>query len=313
MKSFIRAAEIWLPAQDAAALEFGAGLYGDALDFAATSRAMRFGKGQGLPGKVWALGHPELLKSFEGADFQRTNEAKQAGLTCAVAIPFFVGGQIKAVITLFGGDDLASRGALELWRNDPRISSDMSLKDGYYGGLLPEFERLSRDAYLPRGQGLPGLAWQTDEIVISGQVGESTRFLRGEAATDAGICRAFAMPCPSATNASYVLMLMSGNETPIARRMERWVFDRALEQITLAGGYDEALGDLAGVKQTAKLVELDPLMAAVLGQGVPALTDEAPHLAGAPGQAATQAGATGCLWLPVLVEDKVSELVALYL
>lgn len=313
MKSFIRAAEIWLPAQDAATLEFGAGLFGDAASFADTSRAMRFHKAQGLPGHAWAVGHPVMLRTFEGAEFKRTQAAKEAGLTCAIALPFFIGAQIKAVVTLFGGDDQASKGAIELWRNDPRVTSDMSLKDGYYGGLPPEFEGISRDAYLPRGKGLPGVAWQTDEAVILGQVGESTRFLRGEAATDAGICRALAMPCPSATNASYVMMLMSGNETPIARRMERWVFDRAAEQITLAGGYDETTGDLAGLKQTLKLAELDNAIASVLGQGVPALTEAAQSLAGPMGQAAVQSGAQGCLWLPVLVDERACEMVALYL
>jgi hypothetical protein len=313
MKSFIRAAEIWLPAQDAAALEFGAGLFGDASAFAETSRAMRFHKTQGLPGQAWAVGHPVLLGTLDGADFKRAQAAKDAGLTCAIALPFYAGGQLKAVVTLFCGDGQASKGAMELWRNDPRITSDMSLKDGYYGGLPPEFERLSRDAYLPRGKGLPGLAWQTEEIVISGQVSESTRFLRGEAATDAGICRALALPCPSATNASYVLMLMSGDKTPIARRMERWVFDRAAEQITLAGGYDETSGDLAGGQQTLKLPELDHMVAAVLGQGVPALSETAPALAGPMGAAAMQAGAQACLCLPVLAEDRVAEMVAIYL
>jgi len=93
------------------------------------------------------------------------------------------------VVTRFRGDDPASKGAMEFWRNDTRISSDMSLLDGYYGGLPPEFERLSRDAFLPRGTGAPGMAWQRDEAVIMGQADTNARFLRGDAATDAGFAQ----------------------------------------------------------------------------------------------------------------------------
>src|SRR3990167_4114154 len=133
MTSFIRAAEIWLPASDHSLLEFGAGAFGKALSFATVSRAMCFGRAEGLPGEAWDLGHPVLLKQFEGSHFRRTSAAKAAGLTCAVAIPFFVAGKLTAVVTLFGSDDPASKGAMELLRNDTRISSDMSLLDGYYG------------------------------------------------------------------------------------------------------------------------------------------------------------------------------------
>lgn len=303
MTSFIRAAEIWLPASDHSLLEFGAGAFGEALSFAAVSRAMCFGRAEGLPGEAWDLGHPVLLKQFEGSHFRRTSAAKAAGLTCAVAIPFFVSGKLTAVVTLFGSDDQASKGAMELWRNDTRISSDMTLLDGYYGGLPPEFERLSRDTFLPRGTGLPGMAWQRDEAVIMGQADTNARFLRGDAATGAGICRAMAMPCCATNHASYVLMLLSGRETPIARRMERWMVDRAGAQLVLAAGHCELAGDLAQSGDVIKLLDADALLTKAVGCGVPALTDATKRLP----------GSQACLWLPVLVEDKVTELVALYL
>lgn len=303
MTSFIHAAEIWLPASDHSLLEFGAGAFGQALSFAAVSRAMCFGRAEGLPGEAWELGHPVLLKQFEGSHFRRTSAAKAAGLTCAVAMPFFVGGQLAAVVTLFGGDDQASKGAMELWRNDTRISSDMSLLDGYYGDLPPEFERLSRDAFFPRGTGAPGIAWQRDEAVIMGQADAHVRFLRGEAAADAGICRALAMPCCSTGHASYVLMLLSGRETPIARRMERWVVDRPGAQLLLAAGHCELAGDLGQTGDVIKLLDADALLTKAVGCGVPALTESAKRLP----------GSEACLWLPVLVDDKVTELVALYL
>lgn len=313
MKSFIRAAEIWLPAQDHTLLEFGAGLFGDALSFGALSRSMCFGRAEGLPGEAWEQGHPVLLKQFDESNFRRAGAAHMAGLTCAVALPFFRAGELSAVVTLFGGDDQASRGAIELWRNDPRISSDITLMDGYYGGLPPEFEQLSRDAYLPRGMGLPGMAWQRDEAVMLGQVDASTSFLRGEAASDAGICRAMALPCHSSTNASYVLTLLSGEATPIARRMERWVYDSVTARLVMAAGHCEVEGDLGDKVATLSLSEADASIGLLVSEGIPALTDAARQLTGPWGAAAARAGVQGCLCLPVLVEDKVTEFVALYL
>lgn len=313
MKSFIRAAEIWLPAQDHTLLEFGAGLFGDALSFGALSRSMCFGRAEGLPGEAWEQGHPVLLKQFDESNFRRTGAAHLAGLTCAVALPFFRAGELSAVVTLFGGDDQSSHGAIELWRNDPRISSDITLLDGYYGGLPPAFEQLSRDAYLPRGIGLPGRAWQRDEAVMLGAVDVSTSFLRGEAASDAGICRAMALPCHSSTNASYVLMLLSGMAIPVARRMERWVYDRDTGRLVMGGGHCEVEGDLGDKVMALSLSEADAPIRQLISESVPMLTDVALQLTGPWGQAAAVAGVQGCLCLPVQVEDKVTEFVALYL
>lgn len=313
MQTFIRAIEVWRPAQGHTLLEFGAGLFGEARSFAATSRAMCFGRAEGLPGEAWDLGHPVLLKQFEGSHFRRTSAARLAGLTCAVALPYTVAGQLTAVLVLFGSDDAACTGAIELWRNDPRISSDMTLVDAYFGGLPPEFEALSRDTYLPRGTGLPGMAWQRDEAVIMGQLGASTRFLRGEVATDAGICRGLALPCVSSGTGSHVLTLLSGQDTPIARRMERWTLDRAREQLLLAGGWCEVQGEVLPQAAGVNLVQADAAVAEVLRTCAPALTEPAQTMTGPMGAAARACGASGCALLPVLVDDKVTEMVALYL
>jgi len=313
MQTFIRAAEVWLPVQDQALLELGAGLFGEAHSFAAVSRTMRFPKGQGLPGHAWDQGRPLLLKAFEGANFHRADAARQDGLTCAVALPYFVGARLTAVLVLFGSDDQACTGAIELWRNDPRISSDMTLFDGYYGGTEPAFEQLSRDTYLPRGMGLPGMAWQREEAVIMGELDTSTRFLRGDVATDSGICRGLAMPCDTTGHASYVLTLLSGEDTPIARRAERWLLDTTQQHLQLAGGYCEIQGSLDQTGSVVRLALLDPLVTEALRAGTPVLSEVAQQMVGPIGEAARACGAAGCVWVPVMSEDKVSELVALYL
>jgi hypothetical protein len=313
MKPFIRAAEIWRPTPDQTMLEFGAGLFVDAPDFAAASQAMHFGRAQGLPGEAWDEGHPVLLKQIEGSHFQRTSAARAAGLTCAVALPFFVAGELSAVLVLLGGDDLACKGAIELWHNDPRVSSDMTLADGYYGGTPPAFEALTRDTFLPRGTGLPGMAWQRDEAVIMADLGESTRFLRGEVADDAGFRHGVAVPCSALGQASYVLTLLSGQDTPLTRRVERWAFDRKGERLVLSSGYCEVAGDLASTVAQMPLVDVSEALMLSVNKGVPAVLDQAAAMPGPVGASAKACASDAVAWLPVLVEDKVTELLALYL
>ncbi len=51
-KPFIRIAEYWIPSSDGSLLEFGGGLFGPHSTFAAASRNLCFGRGEGLPGQV---------------------------------------------------------------------------------------------------------------------------------------------------------------------------------------------------------------------------------------------------------------------
>ncbi len=125
--TFIKACEIWLPSADATLLEFGSGLYGDAARLSAISPTLCFGRGEGLPGQAWEDGHPVLLTTLEGSVYRRTAAAQSAGLTCALALPVFVGDSLSAVVVFYCGSAQAQAGALELWCNKTRITPDMTL------------------------------------------------------------------------------------------------------------------------------------------------------------------------------------------
>ena len=159
MTSFIRALEVWVPSNDRSMLEFGGGHYGAATRFAAISRELCFGRGEGLPGQAWEAGHPIVLKEFEGSYFRRIAAARAEGLTCGIAVPIFAGDFLNAVMVIFCGDDAAHAGAIELWHNDPHESHDMTLVDGCYGSTGDTFEFISRSVSFRRGTGLPGMAW----------------------------------------------------------------------------------------------------------------------------------------------------------
>lgn len=224
--SFIRVVETWVPSPDGSLLEFGQGLYHAAPGFGTISRSMCFGRGEGLPGHAWEEGRPILLPRFEGSYFLRSPAAQAAGLRCAVALPCFVEERIAAVVVLLCGDDEIGAGAIELWHHDPRIGSDMTLVDGWFGASGGAFEALSRDAYLPRGVGLPGLTWQRGEVVhLPDLYAEGSRFLRSPEAEQAGLQQGLAIPCETRGSETCVLTVLASHSTPIARSIGRWVRD----------------------------------------------------------------------------------------
>lgn len=195
MKSFIRVAEVWVPSAEGTLLKLAEGLFDAAPDFGAISRNICFGRGEGLPGHAWNEGHPVLLPRFEGSFFRRTAAAYAANLTCAVALPIFLQGRLTSVVVLLCGDTEAQVGGIELWHNDPRVSTDLKLNQGYFGSTAPALEELTRDGSLSRGSGVPGLAWQRETSVFIDSVSESPHFLRAQVAASAGIARALAIPC----------------------------------------------------------------------------------------------------------------------
>ena len=70
--------------------------------FAATSRAMVFTTGIGLPGRVWASGRPAWITDVVlDGNFPRATAAAQAGLHGAIALPLMRGSDVLGVMELF--------------------------------------------------------------------------------------------------------------------------------------------------------------------------------------------------------------------
>ena len=107
MNGLIQAIELWLPDAEASLLEFGAGLYGGAGEMQTVSRTMCFGRAEGLPGLAWDEGRPVLLSDLQTGLFRRAAAARRAGLTSAVALPYFDGPAVRAVL-IRPGDALPS-------------------------------------------------------------------------------------------------------------------------------------------------------------------------------------------------------------
>jgi hypothetical protein len=317
MSSFIRVAEVWSPSADQQVLEWSGGWYEHAPALGVVSPGMVFGRAEGLPGHAWDEGHPLVLQQWAGSYFRRTEQAQAAGLRCAVALPVFDEDRLTSVALLFCGDEAGSAapGAIELWRNDPRVSTDLTLAEGYYGTGTgaAALEALSRDGALPRGSGAPGLAWQRGEAVFIDKVDRSHQFLRAQIAAEAGILRALALPCSTRLRETWVLSLLASRERPIARRVECWLPQDGPAHWLRASGFCEVHGKLGADPRGAQPADsLGPVGRAAtrraaqlgLGDAARSLWRQAPSPPG---------GTNGAvLALPLVEGGEVAEVVALY-
>ena len=306
MKTFIRAAEVWVPSADRTMLEFGGGLYGKAARFAAISKSLCFGRGEGLPGQAWEQGRPIILKQFDGSYFRRTAAAHAEGITCGIAVPIFAGDFLTSVLVIFCGDDEAHAGAIELWGNDPKVSADMTLVDGYYGTTADTFEYMSRRTTIRKGNGLPGMAWESGMPVFLEDLGKSARFLRADTAQKVGINRGFALPCPVRGDETYVLAFLSALGTPIARRFEIWKPDAAREHLRLEGGFcEQRRAHRARRRRTSRSSAARARSARCLLTGVPAVSDNASSEPGGYGAANAEMGLESLLAVPVVQRGRL--------
>lgn len=233
MTPLLRAIEAWVPSADGSLLEFAGGLFGAATRLQAVSRGMCFGRAEGLPGRVWETGLPVLLTQLEGSSYRRSGAAEAGGLGWALAFPLKAADALVAVVVLYGARDDSVGGdpaAVELWGHDERVTADLGLLDACYLGSAQAIDAISRDASLPRGAGLPGLAWQRGEPVFMADLSQAQGFLRGAAAVPAGLRHGLALAFePPAggpgLHGQHVAALLGSRGRPIARRLEAWHFE----------------------------------------------------------------------------------------
>jgi len=308
MKTFVKAVEYWVPGIDRRHLEYGGGLYGQATRFAVLSRKLCFGRGEGLPGKAWELGHPLLLKKFEGSYFQRTAAAHAEGLTGALAWPIFAGEYLNAVLVVFFGDGDDHAGAIELWRNDPAESKDMVLADGHYGRTAEAFEFLSRRTSFRRGTGLPGLAWDSGLPVFLPDLGKGSRFLRSDIALQVGINRGFALACAGNDGRHHVVALLSALNTPIVRRFEVW--QREGDGLARISGFCENEGELG--PDPVWVERGQGTLGTALLNGVPAVCDDVASEPGGLGARLRGAGVHTLVAIPLLRDGRCTAVMAWY-
>lgn len=269
MKTFIKATEIWIPSKDRTRLEFDSGLYGALTEFKAASEQQRFHYDEGLPGKAWAAGHPLVLKEFKDSYFKRTIPAAKAGLTCGIALPVFSGEFLLAVVVFLCGDDDDHAGAIEVWCNDAANPGALQIMDGYYGSLH-DFENISKTVMMPKGEGLPGMAWKSGMPVLIENIAEADGFNRAADAEHAGITTGLGIPVESGNNQAYVMTFLSAKATPISKRIQIWKPED--KQLVCQTGYSKHNNDLAEIFESVTAKKGVGALGRVWLTGMPSIT-----------------------------------------
>lgn len=272
MKTFIKVTEIWIPGKDRTQLEFGSGLYGALTEFKTASENQRFAYNEGLPGKAWAAGHPIVLKEFKDSYFKRTIAATKAGLTCGIALPVFSGEFLLAVVVFLCGDDQDHAGAIEVWCNDPANPDSLHVMDGYYG-TLHQFESISRTINMSKGQGLPGLAWESGMPVLIENIAAADEFKRATYAGHAGITTGLGIPIACSDKQAYVMTFLSAKATPISKRIQIWKPEG--EQLVCHTGYSKHGNDLAEIFETVAVNKGVGALGRIWLTGMPSITGAA--------------------------------------
>ena len=309
MNTFIRVAEIWLPTGDRSRLGLHAGLYGPLDGFRAVSERTTFGHDEGLPGRAWAAGHPLILREFADSYFRRTEAAHAAGLTCGVAMPVFAGEVLTAVVLFLCGDDREHVGAIELWGHDPAAAPDMALVDGYYGAA-ELFEWKSRHTRLGPGRGLPGTVWESGLPAVARGVFGERQLLRFDERREVGVNRGLGLPYPGPDGRFLAMTFMSALNTPIARRFEIWLPDRARDALVFGSGDCASGADLGAAYADTAIPRGEGAIGGAWRTGVPAIRED---LTGEPAAAGLGAAGLGAmLAMPVMRDGRLKAVGAGY-
>jgi hypothetical protein len=121
--------------------------------------------------------------------------------------------------------------------------------DGYYGAL-EHFEKISRQINMPKGQGIPGIAWATGMPVLREDIGKVNEFIRSVEAQHAGITTVLGIPVGNSHEQSYVMTFLSAKATPIAKRIQIWIPDQQGKQLVCQQGYSKNSNNLAEIFET---------------------------------------------------------------
>jgi len=308
--AFILATEVWIPGPSGDVLLRSDGIYGPLKPFGASAEAHGFAPGEGLPGRAWQEARPILLTDLADPAFLRATPAAQAGLA-AIAVPVFSGPILRGVLVLFCGRDDANVGAIEIWRG---AGESMILDAGFYGAA-DAFAQVSKATCFQRGQGLPGGVWGAGAPILMRDLGSSAGFIRSAAARAAGLATGLGVPVATPSGTPYVLTLLSGRVTPIARRFELWEAapsrgGRPASAI-LADGLCDIEGPLWSPERSIHPGEVPTGRAVLPWQGPVgrALATGAPVAEASP---AGSAGYAGMVALPQHVHGEVARVAAWY-
>jgi hypothetical protein len=266
-RSFVQAVEVWVP--DGNLLQRKSWAYGTLSSFAEASAELTLQKGQGLPGVAYRSMRPEVWHEL-GPRFVRAPSARLSGLDAAVALPWFRGNTVDAVVVFLCGSRTETGGCIEAW--EPGEQELLVHMDGYYGSLTA-FEDVSRVMRFPLGQGLPGVVWEQGLPHIVEDLRTSTSFMRAAAARECGVQSGLGIPLFCGGRVQHVVTFLSAESTPLARAFEVWIPDHEGRLSLKQSFYTPELSELQAQSRGANLWPGEAIAGGVLEAGLPWVVD----------------------------------------
>ena len=143
----IGALEVWIEKQGTLTLQDG--YFGGARDFEFVSQHTAFGRGQGLPGGVWAAGTPILMRDLgAGYGFKRAESAGKAGLSTGLGLPVPSPDGTTYVLALLSAKGTPIARRFEIW--DARAAKVGRIKEAVMIDGICEREGRLWDEDAPR-------------------------------------------------------------------------------------------------------------------------------------------------------------------
>lgn len=198
--------EVWEP-NDYEQLVHADGYYGRLAEFEDVSRAMRFARGEGLPGVTWERRRPQIIADLAtSSSFLRSELARESGVRSGLGLPVLRAGSVSEVVLFLSAQSTPLARAFEIWTPDDR--GLLRLEQSYYAPGLEAFAAQARARSFARGEGLPGgvLASERPQVV---EVADAGSFLRHEAATEAGLELALGLPIHDGRQVRSVVVMLS--------------------------------------------------------------------------------------------------------
>ena len=215
--TLVRYFEIWTPAEDGESLELKAARLADGTDRIADIPVQQVTEGEGLAGRAWHQQSATILQEAPSELLDAISRESGVQLMAVVAVPLFGNTGIRGVIVLGLGP---GAGSVEVWSRDDR--DELSVSSGYYSEL-PAFEYISRYVRFPKGGGLPGNVWKTGRPSLVQNLPQQALFVRALDKDPERLQAGLGLPISSALGfASSVLLLLSGESTPLFAEMELW-------------------------------------------------------------------------------------------
>jgi hypothetical protein len=168
------------------------GYYGPAVTFELNSRYTGFPSGYGLPGRVWKLNMPLIVKDLQDSRvFLRWKEAVEIGINWGLGIPYLLPSGQNWVMTFLSARDTPIARRMEIWiPNETKDALIFSASDREQNGH-PATDYQSTK--IGKGDGMIGQVWQSGVPALrTGIVDDPSPSARSAAAT--GLNAMLALP-----------------------------------------------------------------------------------------------------------------------